>query len=129
MKQSRVHSPSHPEERRCFGRHPFPPSLAVEARWNGTVLPLKHAPAHENISAGGIVLCVAQGPTPSVGAEVTVSFPLVEQPYQHGCLFARCQGRVVRQDAPNRVAVYFEEVKFVSETQATRLPGPAFASA
>lgn len=111
-------------DRRSFGRYRLPVSRLVEARWQGRVLPLDDAPLQENISAGGTTLCLARGPAPPLHAELDITFPLLERPFQPGQTYAHCRGRVLRHDAPNRVAVFFEDVDFVREDRPSALPVP-----
>lgn len=99
-------------ENRVYPRYKLPLSVLVEARWEDTVLSLQHAPDHENISAQGLLLCLAGSPPPPVNAELDIRFPLVERPTLPGRAYAHCRGRVVRIDAPNRVAVHLEDVGF-----------------
>jgi hypothetical protein len=64
-----------------------------------------------------------------VDAEVHVSFPLVDRPFQPGRIFARCRGRVVRREERNRVAVFFEDVDFIRDERASGIPDAVFAIA
>jgi hypothetical protein len=111
-------------ERRSFGRYRLPVSRLVEARWQGRLLPLEYAPLEENISAGGAILCLARGPAPPVHATLDITFPLMERPFQSAQMYAHCRGRVVRQDSPHRVAVFFEDVELVREDRPSTLPVP-----
>jgi hypothetical protein len=102
-------------DRRAFGRYPLLVSQLVEARWKGRRLSLRDAPGYENIGAGGLAFCLAHGPSPPINAELDIRFPLTENPFQPRQMQARCRGRVLRHDAPHRVAVYFEQVDIVRE--------------
>jgi hypothetical protein len=117
------------DNRRSFGRYRLPISLLAEASWNGRQLPLLHSPDYENISATGASLVLAHEPVPPVDAEVHVSFPLVDRPFQPGRIFARCRGRVVRREERNRVAVFFEDVDFIRDERASGIPDAVFAIA
>lgn len=117
------------EDRRSFGRYHLPVSLLVEARWNGHELRLEHAPDYEDISATGAALVLARGPVPPVDAELDVTIPLLERPFQPGRSYAQCRGRVVRHVERNRLAVYFEDVKFIREERASGIPDSLFATA
>ena len=117
------------KERRIYARYQMPLSTLIEARWNNSVLPLTHDPAHENISALGLRLSLAEGPTPPVGATLDIRFPLVERPSRPGRAYAHCVGHVVRHDAPTSVAVFLQEVRFAAEDAANPLPGQALVRA
>ena len=108
--------PLHAREHRHFGRFRLPVSVLIEVRWNGRLLPLADAPDLEDIGAMGAAFCLAQGPLPPVGAELEVAIPLGGEARLCAC----CRGRVVRQDRPNRVAVYFEDIEFVPEDRAAQ---------
>ncbi len=111
--------PLHVREHRHFGRYHLPVSALLEVRANGRLLPLAENPELENISAMGAAFCLAQGPLPPLGAELEVAIPLAsEGGGQRLC--ARCRGRVVRHDRPNRVAVYFEDIEFVPEDRSEK---------
>ena len=116
-------SKSNGKERRIYARYPMPLSTLVEARWNDSLLPLAHDPAHENISATGLRLALAAGPAPPVGATLDIRFPLVERPSRPGRAYAHCVGHVLRHDAPTSVAVFLQEVSFAAEDSAKPLPG------
>jgi len=111
-------------DRRSFGRYKLPVSRLVEARWQGRVLRLDDAPLEENIGAGGAIFRIARGPAPPLHAELDITFPLLERPFQPGQTYARCRGRVLRHDAPTRVAVFFEDVDFVRADRPSALPVP-----
>jgi len=117
------------DNRRSFGRYRLPISLLAEAHWNGRALTLEHSPEFENISATGASLVLAGGPVPPVEAEVQVSFPLVDRPFQPGRILAHCRGRVVRHIEPNRVAVFFDDVDFIRDERASGIPDDLFAFA
>ncbi len=126
MHKAKKHSPKpngNGKERRIYARYQMPLSTLIEARWNEAVLPLAHDPAHENISALGLRLSLADGPTPPVGSKLDIRFPLVERPSRPGRAYAHCVGHVVRHDAPTSVAVFLQEVRFAAEDAANPLPG------
>ena len=130
-----MHKTKHPssktngKERRIYARYQMPLSTLIEARWNETVLPLAHDPAHENISATGLRLSLTGGPTPPLGAKLDIRFPLVERPSRPGRAYAHCVGHVVRQDTPTSVAVFLQEVSFAAEDTTNPLPGQALVRA
>ncbi len=117
------------DERRTLGRYEFPLSLLIDARWNGRPLPLKYAPRVENISGGGLTLCVARGPLPPVNAQLEIRIPLMERAFQASRLWAQCRGRVLRREDPDRVAVIFEDIRFVRDDRPTGIPEGFFACA
>lgn len=117
--------PSRRKERRGFARFQLPLSRVVEARWNGRVLPLRHEPQQEDISATGLRLCLANDAAPPVGAQLDIRFPLVERPSMPGPAYAHCRGRVLRHTAANSVAVFLEEVGYMFGEPGSPLAGQA----
>lgn len=102
------------KDRRLFPRYQLPLSNQLEVHWNGDLLPLEPDFLHENVSAGGVCVCVgSEAPPPPVGAELDVVFRAAEGPLEIARRFLRAQARVVRREAPNRIAVRFERVSRV----------------
>lgn len=104
-----------PKNRRIFPRYQLPLWDHVEVRWNGDVVPLRHDILHENVSAGGLCLCLGDGAPPPVGAELDIRFRPAEGPLEVARRFLRCQAWVLRHEEPGLMAVRFERVTRVRE--------------
>lgn len=113
-----------PERRRSL-RYTLPLPLSVAACWNGRAVLLERAPTLKNISAGGLAFTLENGALDfPADAELEITVPLVEPTFHPARLYARCRARVLRREAPDRVAAEFNQVEFVREERASGLPMP-----